>query len=130
MNSSKNKTARNLAKENRENMLLGLKELANLRDDPAAFGRFVQHWPGFVHLDEAAYQLRGGEKIPDKFGALVERREALRKIWRGAPFTLRQLLLPSAPPEELRGQYFDRDLLADEKQEGISWDTQIDLDWE
>jgi hypothetical protein len=118
-----------LARQGQKRLFLALTEMANLRDDPAAFERFVKRWPGFVHVDEGAYQLRSGEKVPYKFGALVERREALRSVWRGDPLTLRHLLLPTDAPEELREKYFDRNLL-DEEQSGVMWDTQVDLDWE
>jgi hypothetical protein len=124
------KQSRTLARQDQKRLFLALTEMANLRGDPAAFERFLKRWPGFVHVDEGAYQLKRGEKVPHKFGALVERREALRTIWRGDAFTLRNLLLPTDPPEELRGEYFDRNLAPDEPRSGVMWDTQIGLDWQ
>ena len=127
MNSSNSRPAQTLAASR---LLEALAELANLREDQASLERFVKRWPGLVFLDESAYRLKDGGKVPYKYGALVERRGALRNIWRGDPFTLRQLLVPTDPPEELRGKYFNRDCPPDEEHSGVVWDTQIDLDWE
>lgn len=128
--SSQIKPAQTLAEPD----LLGvLAELANLRDDPKDFERFVKRWPGFVLvLDKDLPRLSLGKgDIPNRFHSVLERREAVRRIWRGNSLTLTELLLPNEPPEELQNQeaYKDRD---DEtgQQTGWNWEPQVNLDWQ
>src|SRR6266852_9451158 len=122
-NSSNIKPAQTLAEPD---LLEALTELANLRDDPKNFERFVKRWPGFVHVPERnlpGLGPIGHAKIPSKFWTLRERQEAVRRIWRGNSLTLSELLLPNEPPEELQNQeaYKDRD---DEtgQQTGWNWE--------
>jgi hypothetical protein len=131
VNSSKLKPAQTLAKPD---LLEPLRELANLRDDPKDFERFVKRRPRFVPVlerDLPGVGPIGKAQIPNKFWTLHERREALRRIWRGSSLTLSELLLPNEPPEKLRDQeaYKDRD---DEtgQQTGWIWEPQVNLDWQ
>jgi len=128
--SSKLKPAQTLAKPNQ---LKALTELANLRDDPRDFERFVKRWPKFVLVldqDLPGLSLGTGD-IPNRLYLIRERREAVRSIWRGNSLTLSELLLPNEPPEELQDQeaYKDRD---DEtsRQTGWNWEPQVRVDWQ
>jgi hypothetical protein len=129
-NSSKLKPAQTLAEPD---LLEALTELANLRDDPKDFERFVKRWPRFVFVldrDLPGLSLGSGD-IPNRFYSVLERQEAVRRIWRGSSLTLSELLLPNEPPEELQDQeaYKDRD---DEtgQQTGWNWEPQVNLDWQ
>ncbi len=129
MNSSKMKTARTLAEAN---LPKALEELANLRDDPVDFERFVVRWPEFAPQDAFAEAgLMDQTTIPKRFWTLRRRREALREIWRGSSLTLSELLLPNEPPEELRDreEYLARD---DETGQvvGPIWPPQVNVDWQ
>lgn len=132
MNSSNMKVDHNLANEKPEKMLQALTELANLRNDVAAYRRFLTHWPGYVPLKKNMYRITAGERVPfDLVDALEERRAALRNIWEGDATTLVAFLLPTEPPDEIRGEYFDKSLGPDEEQSGTKfWDTQVGLDWQ
>ena len=130
-NSSKIKPAQTLADPG---LLKALTELANLREDPKDFERFVKRWPRFVPVlerDLPGVGPIGKAQIPNKFWTLHERREALRRIWRSSSLTLSELLLPNEPPEELRNQeaYKHRN---DEtgQQMGWNWEPQVKLDWQ
>lgn len=127
--SSKLKPAQTLAEPN---LLVALAELANLRDDPKDFERFVKRWPKFVlvlHQDLPGLSLGSGD-IPNRFYSVLDRRRAVRNIWRGNSLTLSELLLPNEPPEELQKQeaYKDRDDETDQ-QTGWNWEPQVTLDW-
>jgi hypothetical protein len=130
MNSSISVTARTLAERD---VLEALKDLANLRDETAAFERFVKRWPEYAHVPERdlpGLGPLGPQQIPNKFWTLRERREALRKVWRGDSLTLSELLLPNEPPEELRDEekYKDRD--EEGSQQGWLWEPQVNVDWQ
>lgn len=108
MNSSIDKTSNNLAPKLAASELLpALKELANVRDDSAAFGRFASQFPGFVRVDErvgpawaSILRVSIPSFLPPEFAHMYRRREALRRIWCGDSEMLAMLLLPEVPPEE------------------------------
>jgi hypothetical protein len=131
MNSSKSQPARTLAEAE---LLEALQDLANLRDELAAFERFVKRWPEFVPVPERDLPglalVVGRQQIPNRFWTLHERRKSLGNIWKGDSLTLSELLVPNEPPEELKEKetYVDRD---DEtgRQTGWVWGPQVSVDW-
>jgi hypothetical protein len=127
MNSSNSTKAQTLAEPD---LIKALVELANLRDDLVAFERFCKHWPGLAYVSADAPELSPirDTTLPIKFWTIYERREKLRSIWEGEAFPwLREFLLPSDPPEEVRAKYIDRS--SAEVQIGLLWDAPITLDW-
>jgi hypothetical protein len=118
MNSSTIKPGETLAPLEPERALRAISELANLRDEPADFERFVVRWPGFVYVSEdmpgVHIELQQARKLlPGKFHRLLKLRQDIRDSWNGRSEVLTELLLPSVPPEELPPQeaekYLDRD---------------------
>jgi len=119
VNSSNQTTTRTLAEPQ---LLEALTELANLRDEPEAFERFCKRWPELAYVSDKAPEPHPIEEtnLPIKFWLLYERRARLQELWEGDPWALRDFLLPSDPPEELRDEYAD-----------VLWEhgAQILLDW-
>ena len=132
MKTSKKETRENLARTPTK-LLDSLVELANLRDDKAAFQRFTNHWPviacvldsdqldygrvkyvGFGQLDPAE---RMPPNIPKRFLPTWQRRQVLREIWSGNSKRLTDVLLPS--PDEAQC-YPDPD---------YPWPPQLKVDW-
>jgi hypothetical protein len=128
VNSSNSGTAKTLAEPE---LIRGLVELANLRDDPAAFERFCTRCPGLAYVSGELPDPHPivHTTLPTKFWLVWERREKLRALWEGELHYLREFLLPADPPEELRvtGTYIDRN--SADIQIGLEWDAPIDLDW-
>lgn len=116
MNSSKDQSEKTLAREDasapqsprkKEDLLRGLTELANLRDEASAFERLERDWPGFVRVDERIGPVRASfvrptipAFLPERFAHMYRRREALRRIWCGDSEMLAMLLVPEVAPEE------------------------------
>ena len=110
-------------------LLETLKELANLRDDPAAFERFVRYWPGLIdvgdHCEHDSYagysfgepKTRMPRNLPKRFLGVWQWREALREVWRGNSEKLTYLLLPSLD-----------EVIADPDPEW-PWPPQLKVDW-
>jgi hypothetical protein len=114
--------------------LNALRELANLRDEPASFERFANRWPALTHildedpLDTIRIKYVGfsyGEpptkmprSLPKRFLLMWQAREALREIWRGNSQKLTEVLLPSLD-----------DIFADPDPEGL-WPPQLRVDWQ
>jgi len=140
MNSSNDRKPETLValREGKKPNIDALVELANLRDDPAAFERFARRWPVFaVALDDdpsdnSAYyptKCRGfayGDQptrmppnLPKRFLLTWQEREALRRIWRGDSDKLTEVLLPT--PEEMA---------MDDSEWASPWNPQLKLDWQ
>src|SRR5690348_13517704 len=137
MNSRKNQPSETLAapRANNKRNIDGLVELANLRDDPAAFERFARRWPDFSEIldrDPAptdnmplhgypfgAPMTRMPAKLLTRFLLLWQMREALREIWRGDADKLTDVLLPT--PEEA---------MMDHSEWASAWNPQLKLDWQ
>jgi hypothetical protein len=139
MNSSKDKTGGNLAPTPDPSELLdALQELANLRDEPASFERFVRRWPGFIRVPDSdiPYRLSGPvtgiQNLPNRFLHMWQRREDLRKVWRGHSEKLAAILLPGVPPEELPTEELTRYVSKDESNTDGEWKwaPQIKVDWQ
>jgi hypothetical protein len=140
MNSSTNKTRDNLAPTASPSELLdALKELANLRDEPESFERFVRRWPGFIRVldsdSDMSYRLSeavtGIQNLPNRFLHMWQRREDLRQVWRGHSEKLAAILLPGIPPEELSAEERDEYVSKDERDTAGEWQwpPQIKVDW-
>ena len=112
-----------------------LVELANLRDDPAAFHRFARRWPviasildsdqlgdgrvKYVGFSQYAPRDRMPPNIPKRFLLTWQEREALRRIWRGDSDKLTEVLLPT--PDEMA---------MDDSEWASPWNPQLKLDWQ
>ena len=133
MNSSKAKLGENPApKTGDSNPSLALADLANLRDDSAAFERFASRWPDFSEVldsdpapTDSYFQYHYGEpmtrmpaKLPTRFLRIWQRREALRQIWRGNSEKLFQVLLPT-----------EAEMMMDLDPDWV-WNPQLKLDWQ
>jgi hypothetical protein len=140
MNSSTINAHENLArKASASNLILALKDLANLQDEPASFERFARRWPGFGHvLDEDpadTYRATAGRinylgfsygepwtrmppNLSRRFFLMWQMREALREIWRGNSDKLTEVLLPSLD-----------EIFADPDPEGL-WPPQLKVNWQ
>jgi hypothetical protein len=125
-NSSNSSAVRVLAEAD---LIRALEELANLRDEVAAFERFCTRWPELAYFPAEMPDPHPVEEtaLPAKFWLIYERRQKLRDIWEGELLPLRQFLLPSDPPEEVRAEYIDR--ASSEIQVGFLWDAPFTLDW-
>src|SRR6266481_5579724 len=140
MNSSKDQTPESLAvpREDKKPNIDALIELANLRDDPAAFERFARRWSVFAGAqddnpsDNSAYYptkyvgfaygaqpTRMPPNLPKRFLRMWQKREALRRIWRGDSDKLTEVLLPT--PEEMK---------MDDLEWASPWNPQLKLDWQ
>jgi hypothetical protein len=140
MNSSKDQTPETLGapREDKRPNIDALVELANLRDDPTAFERFARRWPVFAGVldddqsDNSAYYpteymgfaygdqpTRMPPNLPKRFLLIWQKREALRKIWRGDADKLTEVLLPT--PEEMK---------MDDSEWASLWNPQLKLDWQ
>jgi hypothetical protein len=132
MKTSKKETRENLARTPAK-LLNALVELANLRDDEAAFKWFANRWPDiarvldrdqlddgrtkFVGFDQYERRDRMPPKIPKRFLQTWQQRQVLREIWGGNSKRLTDVLLP--PPDE--ALYFpDPD---------HPWPPQLKVDW-
>jgi hypothetical protein len=129
INSSNSGTAKTLAEHE---LIRGLVELANLRDDPAAFERFHKQW----HILADVYEETEGThhihetEIPSRFWLIFDRREGLRDIWKheqGPADSLKDFLVPEDPPEELRAKGY---VGARDNESGQLWGSPFTLDWE
>jgi hypothetical protein len=132
MKSSTDNADENLAtKVGASNLILRLKDLANLRDDSASFEWFGRRWPGFAALlgdDDlpdnyfgfvyGAPHNRMPPSLPKGFFLMWQEREALREIWRGNSDKVTQVLLPSLD-----------EIFADPDPEGL-WPPQLRVDWQ
>jgi len=140
MNSSTINAHENLArKAGASNLILGLKDLANLQDEADSFDRFVRRWHVFGRvLDEDPADTYGatagrinyvgfsyGEpwtrmppSLPKRFFLMWQMREALREIWRGDSDKLTEVLLPSLD-----------EIFADPDPEGL-WPPQLRVNWQ
>ena len=105
-------------------------ELANLRDEPAAFERFARRWPVFAYVEgDPSHNFVGfayGEQptrmppnLPKRFLLTWQEREALRRIWRGDSDKLTEVLLPT--PAEM---------MMDDSEWASAWNPQLKLDWQ
>jgi hypothetical protein len=139
MNSSNKKTDDNLAPEaDTSKLLSALKELANLRDDPASFERFARLYPRFVHVPDSDLPYRFAEPLtripdlPNRFLLMWQRREDLRKVWRGNSDKLTALLLPGTYPEELSAEEKTQYVSKNESDTAgeWAWPPQIKVDWQ
>ena len=137
MNSSTSQTPETLAapREYKKPNIDALVELANLRDDPAAFERFARRWPVFACVEErleegdyatnymgfayGEHPTRMPPKIPKRFVLTWQEREAVRRIWRGDSDKLTEVLLPT--PEEM---------MMDHLEWASAWNPQLKLDWQ
>jgi hypothetical protein len=118
-NSSKSEKAATLADSE---LLEALTELANLRNDEAAFERFCNRWPGLAYTSEkvpADVHDIEETKLPRKFWLLHERQRYVREVWEGEMDILKIFLLPDKPPEEVQADY-----------EIKYWDVPIKFDWQ
>lgn len=138
MNSSTEKTGSNLAlKMDASRMLSALQELANLRDDPAAFERFARSRPGFIYVPESdlpyrlAEPVTGIPNLPNRFIHMWQRRQDLREVWRGNTGKLKAFLSPGVPPEELPREELIAYVSKDESETAgeWAWPPQVELDW-
>jgi hypothetical protein len=83
-----------------ENLLKAITELVNLPANAATADceRFVKRWPGFVGVSEEKEQPDPSPSaLPKRFYHLWNRRDLVRKIWRGEPgsnLSLTELLIP------------------------------------
>jgi hypothetical protein len=113
-----------------EHNIDALIELANLRDEPAAFERFARRWPVFACVeDDPLYQLVGfhyGEQptrmppsLPKRFFRAWQRREALRRIWVGDSDKLNEVLLPT-----------EAEMMMDDEEWASAWNPQLKLNWQ
>lgn len=140
MNSSTVNAHENLAqKAGAVNLILGLKDLANLQDEAASFEWFARRWPVFSRvLDEDPADTYGATagrinyvgfsygapwtrmppNLPKRFFLMWQMREALREIWRGNSDKLTEVLLPSLD-----------EIFADPDPEGL-WPPQLKVNWQ
>jgi hypothetical protein len=133
MNSSKRKTSDNLAaKRDPSELLVPLRDLANLRDDPASFEGFASRWTGFIRVSD--FDRTGNDRIyaygelvpvtrmppnlPTRFLLMWQAREALREIWRGNSEKLTGVLLPSP------------DSVVHDPEPEWGWPPQLKMDWQ
>jgi hypothetical protein len=128
INSSNSGTAKTLAEPE---LIRGLVDLANLRDDPAAFERFHKRW----HMLADVYEETEGTHcihetgIPPRFWLIFDRRQGLRDIWKQEEdhaAYLRDFLMPEDPPEELRAKGY---VGARDDESGYLWGSPFALDW-
>ncbi len=132
MNSSSNRPPETLAvpREHKKRDIDALVELANLRDEPAAFERFARRWPVFACVEDDpsdnfvgfAYGERPNRmppNLPKRFLLTWQKREALRRIWTGDSDKLTEVLLPT--PEEMA---------MDDSEWASAWNPQLKLDWQ
>jgi hypothetical protein len=128
VNSSNSGTAKTLAEPE---LIRGLVELANLRDDPAAFERFHKRWHKLADVyeeTEGTHYIHHTE-IPPKFWLVFDRRQGLRDIWKQEEdhsAYLRDFLIPEDPPEELRAKGY---VSARDNESGYLWGSPFALDW-
>ena len=118
-------------------LLLALRELANLPDDPSSFERFARNRPRFIYIPETpppytlAEPLTGIPNFPNRFIHMWQRRQDLREVWRGSRGKLKAFLLPSLPPEELPRADLIQYVSKNESDTAgeWAWPPQVDLDW-
>jgi hypothetical protein len=84
----------------------GLRELANLRDETPAVGRFMRLWPklGEKPLSMPSGFSLGKSTLPEPFGYVIVLRNCLREIWTGGPEAnslLTAFFVTSSPITEL-----------------------------
>ena len=137
MNSGEEKTRDNLApKIDASELLLALRELANLPDDPSSFKWFADRRPGFIHVPETdlPYKLveTGVPNLPNRFIHMWQRRQDLREVWRGNSGKLKAFLSPGVPPEELPSEELIEYVSKDENDTAgeWAWPPQVEPDWQ
>jgi hypothetical protein len=138
MNSSASKTHDNLAGASASELLLALRELANLLDEPASFERFARRHPAFIHVptDDLPYSLSvpmtGIPSLPNRFLNMWQTREDLRQVWRGHSDKLAAILLPAVPPPELSAEELNRYVSKNQSDTAGDWQwpPQIKVDWQ
>jgi hypothetical protein len=136
--SSNKMMTQTLASMTQAEPLKRLIELANLRDDPAGFERFNRRWPTFIHVPDndlpytLAAPITGILNLPNRFLHMWQRRQDLRKIWRGNTDTLKAVLSPGTPPEELQPEE-QVDYVTKNESDAAgewAWPPQVELDWQ
>ena len=139
MNFSTNKTGDNLApKMDASDLLLALRELANLPDNPNSFKWFARSRPGFIYVPETdlpyrlAVPVTGIPNLPNRFLHMWQRRQDLREVWRGNSAKLKAFLSPGVPPEELSPEELNAYVSKDESDTAgeWAWPPQVELDWQ
>jgi hypothetical protein len=131
MNSSGINAHENLARKARaSNLILGLKDMANLKDEAASFDRFARRWHVFARIEDdnpadnyVGYDYgepwtRMPSSIPKRFFLMWQMRDALREIWRGNSDKVIELLLPSL-----------NEIFGDPDPEAL-WPPQLKINWQ
>ena len=127
----------NLAPTFEPSKIEALKDLANLRDEAAAFGWFARRWPGFVYVPDTdlpyalSVPLTGIPDLPNRFLRMWQLREDIRRVWKGDSDKLKALLSPGVPPEELTVEERHALLTKDDSSTAgeWAWPPQLKVDW-